>query len=613
MKVPKARSSAASSSAKKNAHASAAHTHAAGASAAHMTESANSADALFARIERTSEHDVLATHSRDASVFEVKPEEVFYPKNTEEIQAIVKEMHKKSAEQRAATGKADDADGKDQSQITITVRAGGTCMSGGSLTEGKIINMTKYMNRIEGISLASRTVHVEMGTMFRDIEHRADEFNLMFAPYTSSKDICGIGGMIGNNASGEKSIRFGATIDNTLGLEVVLADGTIIRTGILENTGEPLISLLRAAELKRQLLAIRKEAGTELDKERGAVPKSASGYRLDRIPLVESAQNRVDLTPIFIGAQGTLGIVTRAVLKLTPKPIHTRLLLISVDSIHDLPFILETVMKFHPEGAETYDINTFNRAKRLLPQETALIQPFFDKAGGETADLIVLAQFSEDAWPNEPHHADAKEPESAQQRTDRIARECEDALCNHPTKVRVSFVEDESIQDAAWKIRRVSFGVMRDYNENGKHAVPCIEDIIVPIHRFDELVPALVGLLKKYNLDYGFHGHIGDGSLRIIPVFDFEEKDADGKPAAAQKIIDLTREVFVLIKSLGGNMSADHSDGIIRTPFVREFYGDKVYAAFEKVKNLFDPHNLFNRGKKVGGTEEAIRKYLIKG
>ncbi len=582
---------------------------------------------MFDQIEKSSDAAALATHSRDASVFEMMPEEIFYPKTTEEIQAIVRKMNEMNAAVSAATSASHDLAEKSR-QLTLSVRAGGTCMSGGSLTESKIINMTKYMNRVETISLASRTVLVEMGTMFRDIENRAAEFNLMFAPYTSSKDICGIGGMIGNNASGEKSVRFGATIDNTLGLEVVLADGTLIRTGVLENTGEPLLSLLRAAEIKRQLVDIHKEVGADLDKARGHVTKSASGYRLDRIPLTESAQAKIDLTPVFVGAQGTLGIVTRAALKLTPKPVHTRMLVISVDSIHDLPFILETVMKFHPEGVETFDINTFNRAKILLPHETELVQPFFNKkipqsdaakdagAPESTADLIVLAQFSEDAWPNDPHHADAKEPESAQDRTDRFARDCEEALCKHPTPVRVSFIEDEAVKEAAWKIRRVSFGVMRDYNEKGKHAVPCIEDIIVPIQRFDELVPGLVGLLKKYDLGYGFHGHIGDGSLRIIPVFDFEEKNSAGQSVGnavvAQKIIDLSRDVFVLIKSLGGNMSADHSDGIIRSPFVREFYGDKVYAAFEKMKKLLDPNGLFNPGKKVGGTEEAIRKYLIK-
>ena len=308
---------------------------------------------MFDQIEKSSDAAALATHSRDASVFEVVPEEIFYPKTTEEVQAIIRKMNDMNAAENSGTASdASDAAAHNPAaknkQLTLSVRAGGTCMSGGSLTEGKIINMTKYMNRIETISLASRTVLVEMGTMFRDIEHRAAEFNLMFAPYTSSKDICGIGGMIGNNASGEKSVRFGATIDNTLGLEVLLADGTLIRTGVLENTGEPLLSLLRAAEIKRQLIEIRKEVGGDFEKARGQVTKSASGYRLDKIPLVESAETKIDLTPIFVGAQGTLGIVTRAALKLTPKPVHTRMLVISVDSIHDLPFILETVMKFHP-------------------------------------------------------------------------------------------------------------------------------------------------------------------------------------------------------------------------------------------------------------------------
>jgi FAD/FMN-containing dehydrogenase len=550
----------------------------------------------FDQIEKTTDPLARVEHSRDASAFEMIPEEVFYPKSVAEIQTLLRKCN--------------------EEKTNITIRAGGTCMSGGSLTIGKIMNMTKYMHAISEIS--DGVITVEMGAMFRDIEHAADPHNLMFAPYTSSKDICGIGGMIGNNASGEKSIRFGATIDNTLGLEVVLADGTLIRTGTMENTGEPLSGLLRAAELKRQLIGIHKEVNAELIQTMGSVPKRASGYRLDRIPLSESHDAKIDLTPIFIGAQGTLGIVTRAMLRLTPKPVYSRMLIISIDTINELPFILETVMKFHPECVETFDINTFNRAKILMPHETELCQSFFSKnSGGDAAKtatdptLIVLAQFSEDTWPAPGEHLDAKEPETAEQRTDRFARECEEALCAHPVPVRVSYIEDRAIQDAAWKIRHVSYGVMRDYNQPGQHAVPCIEDIVVPIHRFDELVPGLVKLLQKYNLGYGFHGHIGDGALRIIPVFDFEEKNTDGTLAVADKIIGLSRDVFLLVKTLGGNMSADHSDGIIRSPFLREFYGEKVFAAFCKVKALFDPNDILNNKKKTGGTEDAIREYLI--
>ncbi len=566
------------------------------------------AAASFDDIERTTDPLTLVNHSRDASAFEMIPEEVFYPKSVSEIQALVRKCNDEKA--------------------NLTIRAGGTCMSG-SLTNGRIMNMTKHMHAIGEISDyagapngaqggSCKVVMVEMGAMFRDIEHAADAHSLMFAPYTSSKDICGIGGMIGNNASGEKSIRFGATIDNVLGLEVVLSDGTLIRTGAMENTGEPLSGLLRAAEIKRQLIAIRKGAGDELLHSMGDVIKKSSGYRLDKIPLDEAHDAKVDLTPIFIGAQGTLGIVTRALLRLEPKPAYSRLLVISIDSLHELPFILETVMKFHPECVETFDINTFNRAKRLLPKETDICQYFFTKNSSanaaETATdptLIVLAQFSEDAWPTDPDHADAKEPETAEQRTDRYARECEAALCAHPVPVRVSYIEDRAVQDAVWKIRRVSFGVMRDYNDKGKHAVPCIEDIIVPIGNFDKLIPGLVDLLKKYDLGYGFHGHIGDGALRIIPIFDLSEQNEAGEPAAADKIIGLTRDTFVLIKSLRGNMSADHSDGIVRSPFLREFYGEKIFGAFCAIKKLFDPNDILNNKKKTGGTEAAIRENLI--
>lgn len=499
---------------------------------------------------------ILEQHARDASVFRVMPSAVMYPKDIDDVIAAV---HMVVEEKKTNPG------------VSLSVRAGGTCMSGGSLNTGYILNLTKYMNKVE-IDPEGKTATVEMGAYFRDIESAAAEHGLMFAPYTSSHLICGIGGMIGNNASGEKSIRYGATIDNVISLEVVLADGSVIRTG-----PEPVAGEFDGAH--QSLFDLYQQYGEELNSAIGNVPKAASGYRLER---VVSKEGLFDMMPIFVGAQGTLGIVTKAVLKLVPLPAFTRLLLISVDTIRDMPFILQTVMKHNPEGVETFDINTYNRAKMHMPADTDKIA----HAVHESTGSLILAQFAE----------------ATQEETDARAKACMDELVSH--NIIFEFVDDAEIAAAAWRIRRVGYSVMRDYNEAGFKAVPCIEDIIVPIEHFDVFVEELVDIMKRHSIQYGYHGHIGDGALRIIPVFDFRD------PTVADKIIDFTRDVFVAVKKVKGNMSADHSDGIIRSPFLKEFYGDNLYEAFVKIKKLFDPEGIFNPNKKVGGTEGHIRTWL---
>jgi FAD/FMN-containing dehydrogenase len=136
--------------------------------------------------------------------------------------------------------------------------------------------------------------------------------------------------------------------------------------------------------------------------------------------------------------------------------------------------------------------------------------------------------------------------------------------------------------------------------------MPCIEDVIVPLPALGTFIHELIVILERRGIIYGFHGHIGDGSFRVVPVFDFRNE------SIVDEIFGLMDEVFMLIKRLRGNMSADHSDGIIRTPFLTDFYGPELAGVFAKIKTIYDPENHFNPGKKVGGTKEDVLRALVR-
>jgi len=505
--------------------------------------------------EKVSDPASLQKYKTDASVFSILPSIVYYPKNTEDIISLVHLCHTHRAQGEKAS---------------LTVRAGGTCMSGGPLSDEWVVDLTRHMTAIS-IDPEARTATVEMGAYFRDIETAAAEHGLMFAPYPSSRLICGIGGMIGNNASGEKSLRNGPTSDNVLSLEIVLADGSVATLSPKH--------IAEVTEVRESaLLALAQKHAPALEKATGEVKKAASGYRLEKT-LTETTFSEI---PLVVGAQGTLGIVTKAKLALLPIPEHLDLLIISAQSLEDIPTIIDVLRAHNPEGLETFDINTYKKAEEFLPEQAATLAPFIDPS----SHLFILAQFSEDT----------AEATRAQRET------CEKILGEKGYFVRHS--EEEHVVQSAWDVRRNSFLLMRDHNAPGHSAVPCIEDIIVPLPTLGIFIKELSHILTKRDIHYGFHGHIGDGSLRIIPVFDFSS------PTLVDDIVGLTEEVFALIKSLHGNMSADHSDGIIRTPFLKEFYGEELYSVFEDIKKIYDPQGIMNPKKKVGGTIADITAHL---
>ncbi len=497
----------------------------------------------------------FALYARDISIFAIAPRAIVFPRSKKEVSELVL---KTLAEQ------------KTNPEASLTVRAGGTCMSGGPLNTGTILDMTRHMKSVV-INPKEKTATVEMGAYFRDIEDAAAKHGLMFPSYPSSRRICGIGGMIGNNASGEKSVRFGATSDNIASMEVVLADGSIITAA-----PKSLESLTDAHEEAIAVLA--KKHHNALKEATGTVKKSASGYRLEKVV----TDNVFNLIPLFSGAQGTLGIVTSAVLKLVPIPKHLSLVVISARDLEDIPVIVDEIYRWNPEAVETFDSNTFDKARVHLKEHADRTLAYVD---GD-AHIFILAEFSEDT----------------EEATQEKAVSCFKNLQERGYVVH--HVTNEVDVASIWEVRRNSFLLMRDHNEPGFKAVPCIEDVIVPVPGLAEFIKGLHGILTRRGIQYGFHGHIGDGSLRIVPVFDVKS------PTLFEDIKGLMQEVFVLVKRLHGNMSADHSDGIIRSPFLKEFYGDTLYKAFEETKKIYDPNNIFNPGKKVGSKESDIEKYF---
>lgn len=507
--------------------------------------------------EVLADDDTLGRYSTDASIFEVKPSAVVYPKDVDDLQLLVHYATQNSTIERP---------------ISITPRGAGTCMSGGSLTEGIILDMTKYFSHVGDFNTEQKTVWVGSGTYHRDLEAAATAHNLLFAPYTSSKDLCVIGGMIGNNASGEKSLRYGATIDNVIALRLVTAAGKeyMLEPLNVEQLAEKQAKQDDEGELYRQIGTLIDENWDLLQSARPKVRKNAAGLGLWNI--WDHDKQVFNLAKLVIGSQGTLGIVTSVKLQLVDLPKFTRMVIIPITDLGELAKAVKGTLLHQPEGMETYDHHTYDLAKEYMPEVATAAK------SAEGQHMVLFAQFAE----------------QTANRTDQTAKVCITAL--ERAGLKAYYINDPVEQEAHWNIRRASFKLLKDHAHGTSKAVPFIEDTIVGVDHYSQFLAALEAILADYEMTYTYAGHIGDGSIRLIPLVDMEAEKA------VEKVFDLARRTYDLVFAFGGSMSVDHNDGLIRTPFLENMYGEAVVDLFAQAKSIFDPKNIFNPGKKVNGS-----------
>ena len=545
--------------------------------------------ALKAKLKKVLRGDVvndaanLKTFSRDTSIFERTPELVVFPKDTEDVATLVRTV----AEMK-----------KEGVDVSITARAAGTCMSGGSLTDSIVAVFTRYMNRVVGVG--DGYAITEPGVYYRDFERATLARGKQILPsYPASRELAAMGGIVNNDSGGERTLEYGKTHDYVEEVEVILADGS--RAVFKERSKEEVDHLCDKNTLEgriyRELRLLLIEHKKVIMEAKPKVSKNSAGYALWSVMKEDGSMN---LAKLICGAQGTLALTTEMKLRLVKDQGYRSMLVIFLDDLKILPEIVRKVLPFNPESFESYDDHTFELAIKFLPQmlsqmgifeATKLGLSFLPEVGMVLRDgvpkLVLMAEFSEDT------HQEALKKAS-------MARA---ALM--PLSLTMSIKRDEKAASKYWRVRRESFALLRK-NAKGLYAAPFIDDFVVPPDTYPEFLPKLNALLAEYDLLYTIAGHIGDGNFHIIPLMDLSD------PKVRDIILELSPRVYDLVIAYGGTTTGEHNDGIIRTPYLPQLFGDTMVELFEKTKTIFDPTNIFNPGKKVGGTFKDIEESMLK-
>ena len=521
--------------------------------------------------EVCTEGKVLLENSRDTSIFQVMPSVVIYPKSVEDIQKVVKIIERRKKE------------GED---VNLTGRSGGTDMTGGSLTESVVLSFVDHMNKI--LQLDENQAVTQPGVFYRDFEKETLSKGWFMPSYPASREICAMGGIVMNNSGGEKTLTYGKTEKYVKEVEMVLSNGDIATFKELNMDALEEKKKLNnfEGEIYRKMWDLVSNNYDHIKNAKPQVSKNSAGYYLWNI--YDKDKNTFDLSKVFVGSQGTLGILSNATLTGVAPKKFSRLLVVFLRDLSLVAKVTNTLLTHKPETIESYDDQTLKIAVKfffdiikhlkgnIITLAWGFMPEFLMVLTGGIPKLIIMAEFTGDTI------------EDVENRM-KVAHK---DMSKYGLKMNMTKDDDETSK--YWTLRRESFNLLRT-KMHGHRTAPFIDDLVVNPDQLPEFLPRLQALFANYPIVYTIAGHVGNGNFHVIPLMDLSQDES------IKIIKELGGKAFDLVKEFHGSITGEHNDGLIRTSFLNKMYDDKTLSLFAETKNIFDPHNILNPGKKVNG------------
>lgn len=498
-------------------------------------------------------------YSTDASIYQIQPLGVVIPRTTEAMATCVAI----AMEHRAP----------------IVPRGGGTSLSGQSIGSGLVIDCSKYLDRVIDLDLKGQTVRVQPGCVLGQLNRRLKPHGFQFGPDVATIDRANIGGMIGNNSAGSRSIRYGKTVDNVVGMDVVLTDGSATRLEALDSSELRRKETLptREGEIYRAVNRIVSENAEEIVRRFPKVFRRVSGYNLDAL----LPPSELNLSKLIVGSEGTLATVTEATLSIVPLSASRGLAVLEFESVADALGVLQPILATDPSAVELIDEMILDLARSSPAYRDQL-----DFLVGRPGAILIVEYLADST--------DVIEMGISQLR-DAVVR----SRLSH-----LSVTMEPTACERIWSVRKMALPLLLSL-PGARKPVTFVEDTAVDPKRLAEFVVRFREILSRHGTDGSFYGHASVGCLHIRPLLDL------GTTAGRRTMEAIAHEVIELVMEFGGSMSGEHGDGLARSCFNPILFGEKIYQAFREVKRVFDPHGLMNPGKIVDAPPltESLRTF----